>query len=643
MSGKLTLVVMSRDGVVLVPILGKRNELFIGRDPECDVCVPGVSVSRRHARLTHDPATGAMQITDLGSRNGTMLDGKRLEALRPVPLAEGSIVRVGDAVLALEQRGGAAMPQRVPWGEAFALRVDAEIARAAAEGTTLALVEIRLDGATGGDGFGSSTTVEGREGLGAALDAERAFARVFRDADVLASFNDGVWRALLPRTSPEQARQLVARLRLLLEELGRKPALRLSTFPRHGGTSEALARALAEVGESGLESSRQQVRPGPMARLKPLIDRVAPSAATVLLVGETGVGKEVLAHAIHDRSPRAGKPLVCINCAAIPENLIESELFGHEKQAFTGALQAKPGLLETAEDGTVLFDEIGEMPMALQSKLLRVLEAREATRVGGLKPRPIHARFIFATHRDLEKEVAAGRFRQDLYFRINTFPIDIPPLRERKDEIGPLAASFIAHACEASGRPDLPRLSPQVLALFETYDWPGNVRELRNVIERAVVLCDGPLITLEHLPLERFRRPRTAIPSTTAEVGPDDAGAGPPAGASPSTAGDAFDAEAPEPPGWPGPNGLDERARIVWALKRCAGNQSAAAKLLNMSRRTFVSRLTKYGLPRPRKLARPAKGAPAPAGAPAPGGAAAGGAAAGEGEGDDDELDDELD
>ncbi|HEU4535021.1 MAG TPA: sigma-54 dependent transcriptional regulator, partial [Polyangiaceae bacterium] len=437
----------------------------------------------------------------------------------------------------------------------------------------------------------SSTTADGRGGLASALAAERAFARAFRDDDVLASFGDGLWRALLPKTSPAEARQLLTRLRLLLEESGAKPALRLALYPRNGVTSEALAAALADPGEGTIESTRL---PRPSARstagLGPLIEKVAPSMANVLVLGETGVGKEVLARAIHERSPRASKPLICLNCAAFSEALLESELFGHERGSFTGAVQAKIGLLEAAEQGTVLFDEIGEMPLSLQAKLLRVLERREVTRVGGIKPRRIDARFVFATHRNLEEEVRAGRFREDLYFRINTVSIVIPPLRARKDEIGPLAAHFIALACEAEeGHPTPPRLSPQALALLEAYSWPGNVRELRNVIERAVLFSSGPLITLEHLPLERFLGPSGAPPAALAPAGK------PPAVATGS-----------HPPA----AGADERARIIDALERCAGNQSAAANLLGISRRTLVSRLSKYDLPRPRKLPEPPGGVP---------------------------------
>ena len=221
---------------------------------------------------------------------------------------------------------------------------------------------------------------------------------------------------------------------------------------------------------------------------------------SVLLLGETGVGKEVLARAIHDRSPRAKGPFLGLNCAALSESLLESELFGHEKGAFTGALQSRPGLFEAAEGGTVFLDEIGELPPAVQVKLLRVIEERQVLRVGGRTPRAIDVRFLSATNRDLEAEAARGAFRQDLYFRLDGITLRIPPLRQRVAEIADLARLFLDRA---AAQLDLTRplgLSDEALAVLERHDWPGNVRELRNVIERAAVLCGGNTIVPLHFP-----------------------------------------------------------------------------------------------------------------------------------------------
>ncbi|MDO9015538.1 MAG: sigma 54-interacting transcriptional regulator [Deltaproteobacteria bacterium] len=329
------------------------------------------------------------------------------------------------------------------------------------------------------------------------------------------------------------------------------------------------------------------IRDEAMRKLHAMLGRVADGTISVLLLGETGVGKEVLAHALHQRSPRAAGPFVALHCAALTGSLLESELFGHEKGAFTGAVSAKAGLLESAAGGTVFLDEVGELPPDVQVKLLRVIEQREVLRVGALRPRPIDVRLVSATHRDLEAEVARGTFRQDLFFRLNGIALTIPPLRERVAEIAELARVFAARVSAQLVRPLVPTLSPEALALLEGYRWPGNIRELRNTVERAVVLCAGPTILPEHLPLDRMR---AAAPS----VAPPPLSVAPPA-PPPSVAAAA------------GPlrNEIEalERQRIVDALEQSAGNQTQAAALLGMPRRTLVAKLVAYNIPRPRKRA----------------------------------------
>ena len=342
-----------------------------------------------------------------------------------------------------------------------------------------------------------------------------------------------------------------------------------------------------------------------MTKLYDLVDRVAHARINVLINGETGVGKEVLAEAIHTRSSRADKPFIRLNCGGFSETLLESELFGHERGAFTGAAQTKPGLLESAEGGTVLLDEIGELPMPLQVKLLRVLEERRVRRVGALAARPIDVRFLAATHRDLENEVARGTFRQDLFFRLNGITLTIPPLRERVEEIEALADLFLAQVCAQEGHARRLTLSPEARKLLLRHRWPGNVRELKNVMERAALLVQGNVITRDDLPAEKMEA------SGEAANGGDSGEDAPPKRALRSPEPTASPPGSPErasvpPPSWGlrGKANDVERQAIMSALEQCAGNQTKAAKLLGISRGTLLARLALYGLPRPRTTGR---------------------------------------
>jgi DNA-binding NtrC family response regulator len=323
-----------------------------------------------------------------------------------------------------------------------------------------------------------------------------------------------------------------------------------------------------------------------LAKLMPTVRRIAAGQIAVLLLGETGVGKEVMARQIHELSPRRGAPMVSINCSALSSTLLESELFGHEKGAFTGAASAKQGLLEVAQGGTVFLDEVGELPLDLQAKLLRALEEHEVLRVGALRPRPIDVRFVSATNRDLQVEIDAGRFRRDLFYRLGGVALEIPPLRDRRDEIRPLAEWFVR---SRASRPSVPpTISNDALEALEAYPWPGNIRELRNTIERALLLCSGGRITAEDL-LIPARRSR---PSEASVEVPAGGTAGVTAGVTVVAPPRAAPCEAASG---------DERARIVEALEACQWNQTRAAERLGISRRTLVTRLSTLDLPRPRK------------------------------------------
>ena len=310
-----------------------------------------------------------------------------------------------------------------------------------------------------------------------------------------------------------------------------------------------------------------------MRELLRLLDVVAKSDISVVLVGETGVGKEVLASRVHAMSRRAKGPFVRINCAALSESLLETELFGHERGAFTGALAAKAGLFEAASRGTIFLDEVGEISATVQVKLLRVLESREVTRVGALKPVAVDARVVAATHRDLTQLVEKGAFREDLYFRLNGITVAIPPLRERKSEILPLAEQFVREASARAGRSSM-TIAPGARELLVAYEWPGNVRELKATMERSVVLCEGDVLDREQLALSS---PRASPSRPRVETAP----------LAGSTLPDALSAL--------------ERQSIDDALRACGGNQTAAAKMLGISRRTLVYRLSALGATRPRK------------------------------------------
>ena len=248
-----------------------------------------------------------------------------------------------------------------------------------------------------------------------------------------------------------------------------------------------------------------------MRQLVATLDPLASSTAPVLVTGESGVGKELVARALHFCGPRANEPFVAINCAAIPESLFEAELFGYQRGAFTGAVHAKPGALEVAHNGTLFLDEIGELPLALQAKLLRVLETGEVQRIGTTEPRIVKLRVVTATNRELDKEVEAGQFREDLYYRIAVYPLHIPPLRERPDDIPPLVSHHLSVIARREHRPSL-RVTSAALEKLIGYPWPGNVRELVNLLERAVLLAGGNVVDGEHVAFGGATTPSEAMP-----------------------------------------------------------------------------------------------------------------------------------
>jgi len=382
------------------------------------------------------------------------------------------------------------------------------------------------------------------------------------DAEVARRLADRVALALSHQRLSEEARvasearERAERLEATVESLRRE--LEARGGGRIVGVSRSWKEALAQVG------------------------RVAASETTVLITGESGTGKEVVSRLLHQGSPRAGKPLVAINCAALPEQLLESELFGHERGAFTGAATAKIGRIEQAAGGSLFLDEVAEMSPLVQAKLLRVLEEREFQRLGAVRPLRADVRVIAATNRDLATAMARGQFREDLYYRLNVFEIHLAPLRARAEDILPLADAFVEELGRTVARPAA-GISRDARTWLLAYPWPGNVRELRNAIERAILLCDGGLITRDHLPAVVGRPEEARAEAASQERQRPLGGNGP------------GDVAAPLPPG-----GIDleavERGFVETALRQVRGNKSKAARLLGLTRSQLYSRLEKYGI-----------------------------------------------
>jgi transcriptional regulator with GAF, ATPase, and Fis domain len=301
------------------------------------------------------------------------------------------------------------------------------------------------------------------------------------------------------------------------------------------------------------------------------VQRVAPTEATVLITGESGTGKELVARAIHEYSTRNGQALIKLNCSAVPEGLFESEFFGHVRGSFTGALKDKPGRFELADGGTLFLDEIGEVPLAMQAKLLRVLQEQELERIGDTRTRKVSVRVIAATNRDLKKEVDDRRFREDLFYRLSVFPIEVPPLRKRREDIMPLAAHFIRQSARRMNRPE-PKITQATLTQLTCYDWPGNVRQLQNVIERSIILWQGGPLTLD------VPAPRT--PENSSEL------------AKPPAAQVLLTREERK---------RQERDAIAAALRQTNGKiygPGGAAQLFGIKPTTLASRITALGLNR---------------------------------------------
>ena len=443
------------------------GEVVIGRDEACALRIADESVSRRHARIL--VAAGGVEAEDFGSRNGTLLNGQPLTARRA--LESGDILTIGEvAVLFRRERAREARAQALSEAE-LRERVEQEVERALRFGRSFALVAL------------SAPSLR--------TDAVLACARRI---DLVAGGEGVVW-LLLPETDAHtdagpasmfaalSVPQVRGGFALCPDDACDAPSLFASAREAMAAAEAGKLRAANEGVVTHTFDGRDVVLADPaMLRIYALLRRVAVSDLPVLLTGESGTGKDLAALALHHWSRRASAPLVVLNCAALPDSLVESELFGYEKGAFSGAAQAKPGRLESAQGGTVFLDEVGELTAATQAKLLRVLEAKRITRLGDTRERAVDIRLVAATNRDLEAEVQKGTFRRDLYFRLSAAKVALPPLRERPRELPVLARRFLDEACARLGFPGR-QWSAAALRRLSAHAWPGNVRELKNVVE----------------------------------------------------------------------------------------------------------------------------------------------------------------
>jgi two-component system, NtrC family, response regulator AtoC len=575
-----SLVVYHRNGVQVVP-LEAGQAVVVGRSAPADCIVPESELSRRHAKF--EIARDEVWVHDLESTNGTWVDDKRIESS---VLEPGKTVRLGSVIVAVHTFEQAASPfHRLSGHDQFLSILDEEVFRAKAFKRTVAVVMVR--------GFGDLHHIS---------QWFQGIRKLLRPIDRAAMYAPDTLEISLPEAGLSEALRLANAMVRGRDNQDAVLGCGVAIFPDSGTTSEQLIdQAKTAIQETTPEApirvaAPQSTRwPEPSSDLSPpvifspamrqiyeTVDRLARTAVPVLIHGETGTGKELVARAIHDRGARSNERICCVNCGAIPNQLVESILFGHERGAFSGADRATKGVFEEADGGTVLLDEIGELPLSAQAALLRVLETKRITRVGSNKEIELDVRIITATHCDLEAMCREGRFRHDVWFRLNTVVLELPPLRDRREEIPALVERFI----EQSKSTTVESIDDDALELLENYHWPGNIRELRNVVERAVVLAVGNTITVNDLP-QRVRDEMTEGTVTHMEL--------PPHGSKRIHAVDEED-------GSRGDGDFKSRVQrfetqlIRSALEESGGNQTRAAKRLGIPLRSLVRKIKTYGL-----------------------------------------------
>ncbi|WP_441291244.1 sigma 54-interacting transcriptional regulator [Sorangium sp. KYC3313] len=574
----ITIVFHYRDGVEVAQ-LAPGQARVVGRGEPSDLCLPDRTLSREHARFSLNE--GRILVEDLGSTNGTWIAGTRIERAE---VALGGEVMLGTVVARIVVLGTATLP--LEGEESFRARLDEEIKRARHFGRGFAILAVR-----------APAPEAARAPLGAWVTGFMAKLRTGIDRASLYSPDTAL--VLLPETGAEAASQMAHAVSSAPSPGTSAHIVGVAVYPEAATTVEKLIElargaaasasaarpVMAAPMEAWTESDVTRLHGGMIAgaAMRDLLDaakQVASSRASVILRGETGTGKELLARFIHEHSLWRDKPRVCVNCAALPPSLLESTLFGHERGAFTGASQQRGGLFAAANDGTLFLDEVGELSLAAQAALLRVLETGRFSRVGSTHEVEVSVRVISATHRDLDAMVKQGAFREDLYYRLSTIELEVPPLRDRRDEMDSLARLFLTEANAANGR-SVRGLSDEAMAVLCAYRWPGNVRELRNVIERAVVLARCELIQPHDLP------PR--VRTTPADDGVQAA---------------ARRASEPEPLADESALGRPVKAHVRKAeaqviketLDKVGWNRTEAARRLGMPIRTLTRRIKELGL-----------------------------------------------
>jgi transcriptional regulator with GAF, ATPase, and Fis domain len=574
-------IIFYHDDGVEAALLEPESSLTVGRSPESDIVVKDPSLSRRHARFYLTPA-GEVRVEDLQSTNGTHVNGELVAdaAVRP-----GDEVVLGNVTVAIRSTEGSeeGRPFGLCGNDRFRTLLEEEVVRNQYFGRPLVVWMIRTISPTGS---------HVRHWLPRVQD-------LFRPVDRAGLYSQETILVSLPEMTQEQVVALAAKA---IEQA--RPAVTLGCGVVEAAPGRASADKLIEAARALARSATETVplrvaelastravagadagapiaESEPMRAVLKMAAKLARGVVPVLLSGETGTGKEVVARFIHESSARNAGPLVCLNCAAIPDTLVESTLFGHERGAFTGAGQIRKGVFEAASGGTILLDEIGELSSAAQAVLLRVLETKRVMRVGATKEIDVDIRVIAATHRDLEAMVGAGTFRRDLLYRVNAMPLKIPPLRERRSDIRPLAVRFLLEASLANGR-HIETFEDDAMEALERYAWPGNVRELKNAIERAVVIAQESIITSQDLP-ERVAETGDVRPLAITDYPPPPEPAG---SAAPAGAGSHFRSAVER----------FERDFIAQTLRECDGNQTAAARIMAMPLRTLVYKIRRYGI-----------------------------------------------